>query len=153
MALAIAQKIFADIGLNEYEFASAGVMAQEGASASQGAIDAAKQAGLDLSGHCSKLLTIELVSESTLILTMTKSHKDIVCVKFPNHSGKVHLLSEYAGKVGDVPDPFGQSLHAYVKCRDSLTEYIEKVLETLRGEYNKQDDNNCDSQRPRGPGA
>ena len=134
MALAIARKIFADVGLDGYEFASAGIMAQDGVSASQGALGATQQIGLDLSGHCSKSLTLELVSESELILTMTKLHKDIVCVRFPEHSGKVHLLSEYTGRQGDVPDPFGQSLHAYVRCRDSLTEYIEKVLETLRGE-------------------
>jgi len=134
MALAIAKKMHVDFGLDGYEFASAGVMAEDGASASRGALDAAAQIGLDLSGHSSRSLTSELVRESTLILTMTKLHKDMVCVKFPDHSDKVHIISEYAGKLGDVPDPFGRSLQVYSKCRDSLVEYIKHIFEAHRGD-------------------
>ena len=133
MALALAEKICAALGLDGYELASAGVMAVDGASASTGALDAAAQIGLDLSGHISQLLTQELVDDSALIFTMTMSHKQAVCSKFPNHSDKVHLLSEYAGECGDIPDPFGQSLDVYVKCRDSLEVYIKRIMEILRG--------------------
>jgi len=131
MALVIAQRMFCESGLQGYELASAGVMATDGTSASVGAMDAVAQMGLDLSGHSSRALTPELVCESGLILTMTQAHKNIVCSRYPDQRGKVHIISEYAGLSGDVSDPFGGSLPIYAACRDSLTEYITLVTGKL----------------------
>jgi len=153
MALAIAKNMFANAGLTGYEFMSAGVAAADGQPASRGAIDAAAQVGLDLVSHLSCELTGDIARESTVILTMTKAHKDAVCVRFPEVSSKVCMISEYAGHSGDVLDPFGQDLRVYCGCRDSLAGYIKIIAETLATTQNfntevthENDRDNCDSQ-------
>ena len=130
MARAIAAEMLADSNLKGYVVDSAGVMAIDGCCASQGTIQALEQIGLDASKHESKPLTAQLVSESDIILTMTQSHKEAVCNRFSEFQNKVHVLSEYAGKFGSIPDPFGQSLGVYVECRNCLSEYIQNILET-----------------------
>jgi len=131
MAQAIAQEILCDPRFEGYTVDSAGVMAVDGCSASQGAIKALTQIGLDASTHSSKMLTAQIVSDFDIILTMTNSHKEAVCYMFPEFQDKVHLLSSYAGKLGDIPDPFGQSLGVYVECRDCISECIQNVFEKL----------------------
>jgi len=129
MARAIAANMFVGSGC---EFMSAGVRAADGDLASLGARDAVSQIGLDLSGHRAQALTHELANESTLILTMTKAHRDAVCERFPDIADKVHLISEYAGKSGDVLDPFGQNTQVYASCRDLLEVYINEIIAALK---------------------
>jgi len=132
MAQVIATEMLSMSNLEGYVVDSAGVMAANGCCASQGAVQALAQIGLDASAHEAKMLTPELVSECDIILTMTTSHKETVYDRFPNSQGKVHLLSTYAGSFGDIPDPFGQDLRVYIECRNCISECIQNLLETLQ---------------------
>jgi len=131
MAQVIAQEILRDPRFEGYVVDSAGVMAVDGCSASQGAVQALGQIGMDASAHQSKMLTAQLASDYDIILTMTTSHKEAVCCMFPEFQNKVHLLSTYADKLGDIPDPFGQSPRVYAECRDCIFECTQSVLEKL----------------------
>lgn len=62
-------------GLARVEVGSAGTMAYSGAPASERAVAALRERGLDLSGHRARQATLDIVRQSGLILTMTRGHK------------------------------------------------------------------------------
>ena len=52
---------------------------------------------------------------------------------YPEMSDKLHLLKSYtSGEDRDIEDPFGGSLHQYVKVRDELDIAINEILDNIR---------------------
>ena len=72
---------------------SAGISTANGMGASENSIEVLKEIGIDLSNHRSKVITKKLIDESDIILTMTKSHKEILVDK---------LLSTFVLTLGTV---------------------------------------------------
>ncbi|MBE7044289.1 MAG: low molecular weight protein arginine phosphatase [Ruminococcaceae bacterium] len=105
---------------------SAGIYAQEGAPATEGAILAMQAYGIDLSGHRAKQITSELLTQCDLILTMTSAHKAAL-------SGieNCYTLSEYAGFSGEIADPFGGSAEVYRVCAGQIFEAVKRVAERI----------------------
>ena len=91
-----------------------------------------KEAGIDAGRHVSRQLTMELVEEADLVLTMTDQHKRMICQAAPDMACKVETLVAYAGEAGEIPDPFGGDLATYRVCRDRLAQLVGKVLEKIR---------------------
>ena len=108
---------------------SAGIMAQEGAGASENAIKTAMEKGIDISGHKARNLTKELVLDADLILCMTQGHKSMI----EGVKDKCFTLSEYAGKSGDVSDPFGKDIEEYRACFAQLEELLGIIAEKIEG--------------------
>jgi protein-tyrosine-phosphatase len=107
---------------------SAGVFAADGSPASINTVEALREEKIQIT-HSSQLLTDELVDWSTCILTMTKSHKQLVTERFPQAVAKTHTIEEYAtGGQGDVMDPYGGPLSMYRKTYVELTEMIEALI-------------------------
>ena len=96
------------------------------------AAQALKEAGIDAGRHVSRQLTMELVEEADLVLTMTDQHKRMICQAAPDMACKVETLAAYAGEAGEIPDPFGGDLATYRGCRDRLAQLVGKVLEKIR---------------------
>ncbi len=94
MAEAILRKAIKESGrsIEEYSISSAGISTANGMSASENSIEALKEIGIDLSNHKSKVITKKLIDESDIILTMTKSHKEILVQAVPNAKKKCILL-------------------------------------------------------------
>ena len=111
--------------------ASAGVAAFPGDRASREAIQALSALGLDLSGHRASRLAPEDVQDAGLVLTMTRAHRDLVRSMVPAAAAKVFTLTEYAGTRGDVPDPIGLPLAAYLQCARRLEHLIALALDRL----------------------
>lgn len=101
---------------------SAGVAAMTGGHPSPEAVTAMQQRGLDLSKHESQPLTDVLVRFADVILTMTGGHRDAILQQWPNAAGKVEKL---CGDSGDVYDPIGGPLEAYVRCADQIDSHLE----------------------------
>ncbi len=57
-----------------------------------------------LEKHHSKPLTEEAVEESDLILGMENRHVNAILERFPEAKGKVHVITAYAGREGEVKD-------------------------------------------------
>ena len=133
MAEAIFRKMLADrLNCREDELLdhgftvlSAGLAAYRGAAASPEAVQLLRQSGIDLSGHESQPVTEELLFHSDHILTMTRSHKDALLSAYPELTESVRLLSPHNE---DVPDPIGAGLDEYHRCRDEITQHLEKLL-------------------------
>ena len=135
LAEALLRKALEARGVTGVEVSSAGTGAWEGAPASEGAYLVALEHGLDLSGHRARLLTSEVIAESDLILTMARHHRARLLEL--GAGGQVHLLGDYAGRVGaeaEVADPFGADLEMYRQTRDELAALAETVAARLAGE-------------------
>lgn len=125
MAEAIARRIIAEHGIGGVTVGSAGTAAWEGAPASDGARTAAAEAGLDLESHRSTLLTEEVVMSSGLILCMGRAH---LFRALELGGGHACLLSEMAGRSGEVEDPYGGTDDAYRSTFDELAELVRGFL-------------------------
>lgn len=103
----------------EIEVKSAGIFADDGDLASENALSALEEMGIDISNHRSQSVTKGLVDQADLILTMSKSHKENLILNYPHIKEKVFLLNEYAfDEDRDIADPFGKRLNDYKIARD-----------------------------------
>lgn len=124
MAAALLSEMAAKAGMaGTIVLDSAGIAAAEQA-ASVHAQSVMRQSGLDLDKHCSKQLTLSLLSTADLVLTMTMSHKRAVASIAAGMTGKIYTLAEFAGQAGDIVDPFGGSEVEYRKCAEQLRQLL-----------------------------
>lgn len=117
----MAEAIFASIHKGVY-VSSAGLMAQDGESASDNAVFAMKEQKIDLSSHRARQITPQMIEKASLVLTMTKSHKAAL-----SHFSNVYTLSEFAGEDQDITDPYGGTKEDYICCSEELKSLIEKI--------------------------
>ena len=136
MAEVIARRRAAELGWEHLEVRSAGVGAFEGSPASGGAVRVVEAAGLDLSAHRSRLLTVREAREADLILTMSADH--LMRVVELGAGGRAALLTSYAGghpegfPSSSVPDPIGGTDEDYEETFRLLQGLIDRVLERLQ---------------------
>ncbi len=129
MAAAIMEKIAIENDIDVL-IESAGIFAQIGERASDEAIAALDEMGIDLTYHRSKPVSEDLVKKSDLILTMTEGHKKILEGLSPK---KVYSVMEYIGATGDIADPYGGDIEEYRETAkeiyDVLVDVAEKIVE------------------------
>ena len=89
----------------EWRVSSAGTWAPEGATPPAGLCRPLHARGLDLSGHRARRVNADLLGVSDLTVCMTHSHCEALRVEFPRFASRIKLLSEFAGRAYDVPDP------------------------------------------------
>ena len=108
MAQGIAKNLFP-----QNEFLSAGIFAKDNSPASENAVIAMKNMGIDISEHKARQITKQLINEVDFIVPMTDNH--------------LYTLLQ-AGVDKNKPDPFGQSLKAYEQTAKILKENIQKLF-------------------------
>jgi protein-tyrosine phosphatase len=111
-----------------FRVVSAGVAAQPGSPASEGALLAMKERGLSLDDHQSRSISQALLDRSDLILTMTSNHRQAILSRWPQVSSKIFCL---APSGSDVIDPYGGPIETYRKCADRIDEYLDQWIEKL----------------------
>ena len=107
-----------------YRAESAGLYAAEGSAASDGAFFAMKGRGLDLSRHVAQPLSMALVREARLVVTMGEPYAARVRDRYPD--------AQVIAFNPSVSDPFGSSLAAYRLTAEDLASRMDWVLEKLR---------------------
>ena len=91
---------------NSWSVLSAGTWTTDGMPASPDAIRQARQIGLDIRGHRSRVITGEMLQEADLVLVMESGQKEALQAEFPACRKKILLLSEATkGVTYDIPDP------------------------------------------------
>jgi protein-tyrosine-phosphatase len=110
---------------------SAGTATISGLPASEKAVAAMAEAGMDLRLHRTTVLDKKLVEEADLVLTMTAGHRREVLRLCPEASARVFVLSEYAGLKGDVVDPYGGGLDAYRRAADQIETLVALAVDRL----------------------
>jgi protein-tyrosine-phosphatase len=135
LAEALLRREIAARRLDGVTVSSAGTGAWDGAPASEGAYLVGLENDLDLSAHRARLLTRDVLSQSDLVLTMSRHHRARVHELDPK--ARVFLLAEYAGRTGgadEVPDPFGGDLDIYRQTYADLDELIHVAAGRLTAE-------------------
>ncbi|MCC6239127.1 MAG: Sua5/YciO/YrdC/YwlC family protein [Phycisphaerales bacterium] len=115
----------ADLEKRGIHVLSAGVMAMPGDPAAPQAIYALQQSNIDLTAHRSQLLTVELLHQADLVLTMSNAHGDAVRAMLPSDHEKITPLSPD----GDIPDPIGMSVEVYKNLAAQMEGWIQQRLE------------------------
>jgi len=126
MAAAIAKTEiarFENVGSVHLRAMSAGVTAKVGKPMTDEAKEALLQLGFHPNGHRARSVTAELADQAEKIFCMTQAHRDTVLALVPAVTGKIERLDPD----GDIPDPIGSELKAYVECAQRL-----RVLVRLR---------------------
>ena len=134
----MAQVIFKKLVSNDPSLLSAGIEVDSAGtgvgldSATPEAIECMAEYDLDLNGHQPKTIDSNLADWADLVLVMESRHKEAVLSRFPNAAKKTHLLSEYVGGSGGVPDPYLQGIEVYQKCAATLQSLLKKLAEKLK---------------------
>ena len=95
---------------------SAGISASIGAPMTPEAQQALRSLGVPVMPHSSRNLTVELAHQVEQIFCMTESHRNAVINLVPAAAAKTQCLDPN----GDVDDPIGKGIVAYVKCAERI---------------------------------
>ncbi|HCC00017.1 MAG TPA: low molecular weight phosphatase family protein [Ruminococcaceae bacterium] len=102
---------------------SAGIMGWPGQSASQNAIEAMREIGLDLSKHRARLLTQEMLGSYDQIYVMSASHLSALQQTASEFLDKIQILGD------GIEDPYGQNMRVYRECRDQIFRTLRALVE------------------------
>lgn len=102
--------------------ASAGLYAFDGEAMSKNSLAALAAEGIDGKDFRSQSVTHALIENSTVIVTMTASHKAELLMRYPEAAEKCHTLLENTGD--DLPDPYGQTPAVYRKTLQVIREAL-----------------------------
>ncbi len=130
MAEAVLKKKLKDMNRQDIEVISAGIMMSDGLGASYETIELLRREGVDVSGHHSQRLTIDMLNKADLILVMEKVHEDRITQMAPWVTKRLFLLKEFA-RVNDnnfnIPDPIGKSAQFYDLTLGIIRDAVDKV--------------------------
>jgi protein-tyrosine phosphatase len=128
----MAEAILKSKNLDGVEVKSSGIFAINGSDASTNAKQVLVENKIE-HHHQSNSLTNQEVEWSTLILTMTGSHKAAINANFPQAAGKTFTLKEFIGeeKHLDVSDPFGGSIDIYRETFKELEKLIDAAIKRI----------------------
>jgi glycine hydroxymethyltransferase len=114
--------------------ASAGLGAMDGQRPSLHAVEALAREGIDISGHRSQPVSAALLQRADFVFTMTRDHRDMLLLLFPEAGAKIRLLrGNEAAKGGraDVYDPIGGSFVTYETCKEEIKHALTGVLDII----------------------
>ncbi|MFZ0711346.1 MAG: serine hydroxymethyltransferase, partial [Terrimicrobiaceae bacterium] len=76
----------------------------------------------------------ELVRQATQIFVMTRDHKRLIELFFPEAVEKTYLLREFEPGAPDLPDPIGLGRDAYERCRDVVKRALPVLLQFIENQ-------------------
>lgn len=115
---------------------SAGVAAVGERPASENAIRAVAEIGLDLSMHRTRFLPSLPLGEYSLFVAVGEEHAEILrSIGVPDSMLRVLRRAPNADDIYDlrmdIIDPYGGDLNAYRKCRDDIVGAVKGLIATL----------------------
>lgn len=132
MAQGILQDLLKEMGEEDsLQVISAGVAAALGGEASEEAMLVLEERGTELGRHRSRPVTQNLLAQANLVLTMTKSQRDLIQRLYPGEGKKVFCLKEYVDELGDIEDPIGMPVAAYRKTARQLERLLLKAAKKI----------------------
>lgn len=129
---------------------SAGLAAAPGAPPAPHSVTAAREWGVDLSGHHARRLTSTIASDADFLVALTAQHAETMRGRFditkvlqlgsfdnhPDTDDPADDLSELqrllGGDADDILDPFGGSLEAYQACGAHIRRAVEGLAVAIR---------------------
>ena len=89
-----------------------------------------EEEGIDISSHRSRPLTEEHIKRATHIFVMSHEQKRRLMLFHPSAASKSFLLREFKFSDAslDIPDPIGNGLETYQRCKDTIKNAVQKIL-------------------------
>ena len=114
----------------DFQVSSAGLGALVGQQADQKSIDIMAENGYDITPHIARQISDKIITDSNLILVMSKGQKAEIEKKVPAARGRVFRIGEWGNF--DVPDPYRGTRedfeHAYELIVKGVDDWIPKIL-------------------------
>lgn len=114
----------------DVEVLSAGMMVAAGLGATEATKEVLAREGIDVSGHRSQKVTIDMLRRSDLILAMEKVHEERILQLAPQIKNRVFLLKEFA-RIDDanldIDDPIGRPIDYYEKTLEVIKEAVDRI--------------------------
>jgi len=117
---------------DEWRIDSAGVWAQRGFPVAQYTLEVLTARGIDLDNYASKPLTVEMVRDFYLILTMERNQQEALHFAFPQYTGKIFMLSQMVGKKNDIVDPVGGPMAEFETTAQEIEQILNKGFVRIR---------------------
>ncbi len=129
----MAEGLFKFLTKDKFETASAGLMSVDGFGAAADAIDVMKEFNIDISGHKSQALTLDMINHFDLIVVMEQRQKYKILEMAPFAADKIFLLTEFNGdkEHEDIFDPIGFSREYYKKCFEMINKHVFSLIDIL----------------------
>ncbi|MDD5044390.1 MAG: L-threonylcarbamoyladenylate synthase [Candidatus Omnitrophica bacterium] len=135
MAKFYLEKRLKDLGRDDVEVLSRGVMTAEGMSATQEVRQILLEEKIDASAHISRKVSADTIKKSDLILVMEKLHEEEIVRILPEARNKVFLLKEFAQLKDDddlnIYDPIGKPEEDYRVTFAVIKEAVERMLKII----------------------
>jgi RpiB/LacA/LacB family sugar-phosphate isomerase len=133
MAEGILKRMLKEVGEKDTGVSSAGVGTFPGWKASREALATCREMQIDISDHRSRPVSLDLIRETDLILTMEKAHSDRIMESDPLSASKVRLLGSFdpQAEKAEIDDPVGQPLPVFRACADRLFAALKRVVQQL----------------------
>jgi len=128
LAQALFEKLLRDSGREGVRCFSCGTDACPGGCASENAVAAGQELGVDLTAHRSQQLCRDLLEDTDLIVTMSAWQAGLVSSQWTSalRTGKqVRVLG------GGIADPYGGDLESYRNCAREMQTALEDLLREL----------------------
>lgn len=125
MAEGLFRKMAQEKGRDDLICGSAGLSAIEGQPPSENAVEACREAGVDISAHHAHRVTAEDLVNWDLLVAVSKTHAYIL-EKAGAPANKIYVL-------GDLADPFGCSIVEYRHSRDEIQKALHQMWPLLPG--------------------
>ena len=106
---------------------SAGISAKVGAPLTDEAQQILRSLNVPVGPHAARNLTVELADRAEMILCMTSAHRQAVIEMIPSVAWKTYCLDPQ----GDIEDPIGKGLAAYVTCARRIHSLVRLRLEVI----------------------
>jgi protein-tyrosine phosphatase len=138
MAKGYLEKRLKELGRKDIEVSSAGLIPLVGMEATEEAKQVAKEDGIDLSNHRTRMLTETDIRKADLIFVMERRHEEYIISKYPYVAKKVYILKDFK-KIGnfdtsenpDIEDPIAKDIDFYRKTFAVIKESIDRALEQI----------------------
>ncbi len=118
--------------LDDWRVESAGVWAHVGYPPAANTLLTLRKRGVDLDEHGSRPITLDLMQEFNLVLTMEGGQKEALQAAFPDQAAKVYMVTELMGQKYDIDDPVGGPLRDFEETASELEYIFRTQLDKIR---------------------
>jgi protein-tyrosine-phosphatase/predicted ATP-grasp superfamily ATP-dependent carboligase len=93
------------------------------------AVEAARELGVDLGAHRSRVLDAEMVRNADVIVTFDRENHDVVARTFPDAERKLHRLAVLrADGEPEIADPYGGTVADFRRCYRVIASALDVAL-------------------------
>lgn len=122
-----------ELSVRGFEIGSAGLAAVGGLPAAEEAQVIARELGVDLSQHHSRMISPEMIrdaAEGGEIVTMTTNHQRTLMQVV----GEGTVLIRTLGDGEDIPDPIGGDRDVYRQCAETIQAHLQRFVQEWQSE-------------------